>query len=628
MNKIIKILLLLAVVILGLFIFFRAAGAYDRDAAVSVLLERIAFLQETIRAFPLMPRVAGEAIGPIGISPIAPRCDSDGNCEANAGENSQNCPSDCPVSCNSNNICETELGENETNCANDCGCNKNNICEPHRTETKTNCPSDCDIQAKCNSNGTCETNLGENEAGCPSDCGCNKNGECQKDRGENYWNCKEDCPCNANLKCEAAENAQNCPGDCGCNSNKICEINRGETAQNCADCVATKRYNCVSGQCVENASGAYTSTSTCQLYCKKPATPGYKCVNNMCAYVADGSVYGNLTSCKLVCGKNSTPGYNCVNQQCVYAADGAQFSSLNMCAWLCKANTPPKTAYYACLSGSCVASTAAAPYKSLVSCQAACKPCSVSATAGFLKSETTIASDTSDCKNITDYGNAKLRLYIKAKCGTIYIHDDSSYSDNSIKVNAKTTWGGDVSSFSYIYECSGKKEGNYYVVKDGDILQCTVWLHIKPGNEGGYVTVMGEITDIYWYESPDGFSHQITLADKFETRLLSLKGGGPDYRMTLFPNEGFCGLNEGGKCDTGGDCVKAGPYQNICRAKKGGFFDKFNRPCADTGGEERKYCWYSFYNQDKTKTTKFDCVCVKNICKWDKVGGAAFAATR
>lgn len=42
-----------------------------------------------------------------------------------------------------NGTCEANLGENENNCSADCGCNYNGICESERGENNDNCPLDC-----------------------------------------------------------------------------------------------------------------------------------------------------------------------------------------------------------------------------------------------------------------------------------------------------------------------------------------------------------------------------------------------------------------------------------------------------------------------------------------------------
>jgi hypothetical protein len=106
-------------------------------------------------------------------------CNNNGTCEADKGENNNNCPVDCPLppgGCNNNGTCEQHLGENNNNCPNDCpvspvNCNNNGTCEPNLGENNETCPVDCPVPpGGCNNNGTCEQHLGETPATCPTDC--------------------------------------------------------------------------------------------------------------------------------------------------------------------------------------------------------------------------------------------------------------------------------------------------------------------------------------------------------------------------------------------------------------------------------------------------------------------------
>ncbi len=161
-----------------------------------------------------------------------PSCNN-GICEPEKGENSANCPQDCPVtpppSCD-NGICEPEKGEYFGNCPKDCPiipptCT-NGICEPEKGENSNNCSQDCPITPppSC-TNGICEPEKGEYSVNCPSDCpliplSCT-NGVCEPEKGENYNNCSSDCPSTPPASCtngacesENGEYFGNCPSDC------------------------------------------------------------------------------------------------------------------------------------------------------------------------------------------------------------------------------------------------------------------------------------------------------------------------------------------------------------------------------------------------------------------------------
>ena len=142
-----------------------------------------------------------------------PVCDRDGRCEA--GENSSNCPGDCPVTdpCNRNGTCDA--GENSSNCPGDCPvwvCG-NSICEPpNETPAPGSCPTDC--PGTCG-DGYCNPFAGENASNCgdcPSVCG---DGECTG--SENSDTCGTDCPvtcgdgyCGSGELCST-----DCPWTCG-----------------------------------------------------------------------------------------------------------------------------------------------------------------------------------------------------------------------------------------------------------------------------------------------------------------------------------------------------------------------------------------------------------------------------
>jgi len=111
-------------------------------------------------------------------------CEGCGNgiCDPAAGEDTLNCPMDCPSDCG-DGMCDP--GE-ETTCSADCPsvCG-DGMCDPgEETTCSADCPSDC-------GDGMCDP--GEEttcSADCPSDCG---DGMCDDTAGENSINCPMDC---------------------------------------------------------------------------------------------------------------------------------------------------------------------------------------------------------------------------------------------------------------------------------------------------------------------------------------------------------------------------------------------------------------------------------------------------
>ncbi len=81
-------------------------------------------------------------------------CDDNGLCDEEAGEDSENCPEDCPSSeeepepapsgsdCEVNNLCETDFGETTANCPDDCTCG-DGVCDDSE-ESDGSCGEDCE----------------------------------------------------------------------------------------------------------------------------------------------------------------------------------------------------------------------------------------------------------------------------------------------------------------------------------------------------------------------------------------------------------------------------------------------------------------------------------------------------
>ena len=114
-----------------------------------------------------------------------------GNGYCDAGENPQNCASDCKGlswTCG-DGVCD--IGE-QFYCSNDCSASAcgNGKCEPG--EGVANCPGDCPATPAVCGNGQCES--GENGQNCPKDCGIGTwncgDGTC--DFGEQFY-CAQDC---------------------------------------------------------------------------------------------------------------------------------------------------------------------------------------------------------------------------------------------------------------------------------------------------------------------------------------------------------------------------------------------------------------------------------------------------
>ncbi len=553
---------------------------------------------------------------------VLPSCNRNYYCEANLGETFASCPTDCRATCNFNKVCEAILGETDLNCPFDCGCNRNNICEAARGENMVNCPTDC--KPFCNFNKVCEANLGETALGCPTDCGCNNNYVCEALRGENYTNCAYDCksPCNRNNVCDTSlgENVTNCPEDCQCNNNGVCDPVKGETAITCPkDCfipptqipTPIKRFTCTNWQCVEDLNGTYNSATECSSACVKPKTPGYNCVNYTCTYVADQAQYTAFTTCSNNCQRPATTTYYCDDSYiCRQGAISSRtsYSSLTSCSAACV----KPVIKYSCVNNQCVQSTSGI-YSDLTTCNANCVVCSTNVTAQWNKYETGIGKDTNECKNISDFADAYIKVNLYAKCGDAYLRDDSIISMAGIQAGPIFLNGAaDHPNNAFVYDCSGTKVGNYYKIPSGGFIGCTVRVHIQAGSTGDYAA---EIKSISWSTKPDGTPIKITLPEKMETVRVNLVKRYEDWRRVSF-TDGFCGLDEGGKCAQDSDCGKYGSYLNICRAKNGGIF-RNGIACSDTGSNQRRYCYYSLWYLDP-KNPQYDCTCVQGTCKWAK----------
>ncbi|MBU2638596.1 MAG: hypothetical protein KJ955_06495 [Nanoarchaeota archaeon] len=79
-------------------------------------------------------------------------CNDDGLCDYEAGEDSENCPEDCPSDeeplpdtygddCEVNNLCETDFEETTENCPDDCTCG-DGICDDYE-DAEGSCDEDC-----------------------------------------------------------------------------------------------------------------------------------------------------------------------------------------------------------------------------------------------------------------------------------------------------------------------------------------------------------------------------------------------------------------------------------------------------------------------------------------------------
>lgn len=154
------------------------------------------------------------------------KCNENGACELNLGENSITCPEDCPPGsrdglCNSieEGICDPDcpLGVDPDCIPAICGDGR---CERLKSEDYENCPEDCPRPVRCG-DGICEKN-------------------------ENYGNCKRDCPSGSrDGYCDALSDGvcdpdcrmeldPDCPVVCG---NGVCEYSKGESYLTCPkDC--------------------------------------------------------------------------------------------------------------------------------------------------------------------------------------------------------------------------------------------------------------------------------------------------------------------------------------------------------------------------------------------------------
>ena len=196
---------------------------------------------------------------PVSVNPGTTTPAVCGNNKCEAGETTDNCLQDCPVSqqgsrCG-NKLCESD--ENASNCPADCQSESGEVCGDNvcsDNETLTSCPSDC--TPKCGNNA-CENSRGEDVMNCPEDCGWCGDGTCSSKLDETSTSCPNDCKekvyC-GDSKCDLGETRLNCPVDCPpeCGDGR-CEAPQ-ETKDNCAqDCdegeIAQYESVCGDGVC-------------------------------------------------------------------------------------------------------------------------------------------------------------------------------------------------------------------------------------------------------------------------------------------------------------------------------------------------------------------------------------------
>ncbi len=228
-------------------------------------------------------------------SGFVPDC-GDGVCVA--GENCDNCPSDC--FCGGEPVCgdlSCDLGEGCGNCPEDCGpCSSlvcgNGYCEGSAGETCSTCPADCGACPTCG-NGVC--NSGESCFSCAADCGpcppCG-NGVCEA--GESCTSCSLDCgECPAtcgNNRCEFGESCTTCRSDCGPCLNS-CGNGTCDASENCVTCpqdchcgppnlpVCNHDHQCSSLEqcpCSDCCPSGGHSGNACEG--DYNCAPGYKCI--------------------------------------------------------------------------------------------------------------------------------------------------------------------------------------------------------------------------------------------------------------------------------------------------------------------------------------------------------------
>ncbi len=203
-------------------------------------------------------------------SPVL-NCNFTPGCQAEDGETSSTCPSQCPAGCG-NGTCDSP------------------------TETCQNCPSDCQ---NCCPDGFC--NYGETCQTCSSDCGACKNytivcdGDTVCETNENCLSCPGDCPACIAIPvcgdgtCNGTDNLSNCPADCTVCPDNICTAPY-ETRTNCpADC-----HVCGDGFCTppnETLADCPADCKVCgDLQCTVPYETCQTCV-------------GDCLACPQVCGQ-------------------------------------------------------------------------------------------------------------------------------------------------------------------------------------------------------------------------------------------------------------------------------------------------------------------------------------
>lgn len=105
-------------------------------------------------------------------------------------------------------------------------CVEDDFCDIDAGEDSINCPFDCpgedddepvDSSSDCQVNGECETGYGETSENCADDCSCG-DGKCD-DYEDSEGTCEEDCADSAapecgDGSCDSDETKENCPDDC------------------------------------------------------------------------------------------------------------------------------------------------------------------------------------------------------------------------------------------------------------------------------------------------------------------------------------------------------------------------------------------------------------------------------
>jgi hypothetical protein len=127
-------------------------------------------------------------------------------------------------------------------------------------------------------------------------------------------------------------------------------------------------YKCdPSSGCVQDASGAYSSSSDCTKACTKTYNCDKSDPNNPICTPVYGSPAGTMTDCT-----ECKPTYKCDTTSsppaCVASSDADATTQDN-----CNANCPPPTPLYKCINNTCTVSTESGA-KSKLDCESSCLP--------------------------------------------------------------------------------------------------------------------------------------------------------------------------------------------------------------------------------------------------------------